>query len=103
MLKKCSALQDDTRIMTMIDLKEYKINSCSREDYHKKNCLVKAKEDHRVAASKPMEKTSLVDQKQCSQISQDSSLPVVTHFSLTSKICLENGLVLSILPQNWKF
>ena len=57
MLNKCSALQDDTSIMTMIDLKVYKINSCSREEYHKKNCLVKAKEDRRVAASKPMEKT----------------------------------------------
>ncbi|KAB0379127.1 hypothetical protein FD755_010705 [Muntiacus reevesi] len=90
MLKKCSALQDDTSIMTVMDLKRYKINSCSREEYHKKNYLVKAKEDHHVAANKSMEKTSLVGQKQCSQISQDSSLPVVTHFSLTSKICLEN-------------
>ena len=40
MLNKCSALQDDTSIMTMIHLKGYKINSCSREEYHKKNsCL----------------------------------------------------------------
>ncbi|XP_059742827.1 uncharacterized protein [Bos taurus] len=94
MLKKCSALKDDTSIMTMIDLKGYKINSCSREECHKRNCLVKVKEDHHDAASKPVVKTSLVDQQQCSQISQDSSLPVVTHFSLTSKICLENGWVL---------
>ncbi|KAJ1061807.1 hypothetical protein K5549_002842 [Capra hircus] len=94
MLKKRSAFQDDTNIMTMIDLKGYEINSCSREEYHKRNCLVKVKEDHHDAASKPMVKTSLVDQKQCSQISQDSSLPVVTHFSLTSKICLENGWIL---------
>lgn len=57
MLKKCSALQDDTSIMTVMDLKGYKINSCSREEYHKKNCLVKTKEDHHVAANKPMEKT----------------------------------------------
>ncbi|KAI4546666.1 hypothetical protein MG293_003221 [Ovis ammon polii] len=91
MLKKHRAFQDDTSIMTMIDLKGYEINSCSREEYHKRNCLVKVKEDHHDAASKPMVKTSLLDQKQCSQISQDSSLPVVTHFSLTSKICLENG------------
>ncbi|KAG5211869.1 hypothetical protein JEQ12_014298 [Ovis aries] len=94
MLKKHRAFQDDTSIMTMIDLKGYEINSCSREEYHKRNCLVKVKEDHHDAASKPMVKTSLLDQKQCSQISQDSSLPVVTHFSLTSKICLENGWIL---------
>ena len=57
MLKKCSALKDDTSIMTMIDLKGYKINSCSREECHKRNCLVKVKEDHHDAASKPAVKT----------------------------------------------
>eukprot|EP00071_Canis_lupus_P025486 XP_022259043.1 uncharacterized protein C3orf20 homolog isoform X2 [Canis lupus familiaris] len=62
---KNSALQGDP--------KATQISSYSREEYHKENHLVKVKKDHHVPS--------------------DSNLPVVIHFSLLSKICLENGWI----------
>ncbi|XP_019497250.1 PREDICTED: uncharacterized protein LOC109382325 isoform X2 [Hipposideros armiger] len=90
MLKEHNALQSNCNSKTIVG----KISSCSREEYDKENHLVKAKKDHHhVASSESMEKTSLISKKRCSQISQDSSLPVVFHVSLSSKICLENGWI----------
>ncbi|XP_058597713.1 uncharacterized protein C3orf20 homolog isoform X1 [Neofelis nebulosa] len=78
-LKKNNALKRDSKNMTQI-------STCAREEYHKENHLVKAKKDHPVSSA-------LVKQNQYSQIPQDSHLPVVIHFSLLSKICLENGWI----------
>ncbi|XP_016018281.2 uncharacterized protein C3orf20 homolog [Rousettus aegyptiacus] len=88
MLKKHNASQSRCNSMIVDD----KISCCSREEYDKKNHLAKSKIDH-AASSKCMEKTSLISQNQCFQISQDSSLPAIIHFSLTSKICFENGWI----------
>ncbi|CAK7306200.1 Uncharacterized protein C3orf20 homolog [Vulpes lagopus] len=76
---KNSALQGDPKAMTQI-------SSYSREEYHKENHLVKVKKDHHVPSAH-------VNQNQHCHVPQDSNLPVVIHFSLLSKICLENGWI----------
>ncbi|XP_032730144.1 uncharacterized protein C3orf20 homolog [Lontra canadensis] len=78
-LKKNTALQRDPNAVIQI-------SSFSREEYHKEKHLVKAKKDHDVSSA-------LVDQNQNAHIPQDNNLPVVIHFSLLSKICLENGWI----------
>ncbi|XP_044940754.1 uncharacterized protein C3orf20 homolog isoform X2 [Mustela putorius furo] len=78
-LKKNTALQRDPSSVTQI-------SSFSREEYHKEKHLVKAKKDHDASSA-------LVDQNQNAHIPQDNNLPVVIHFSLLSKICLENGWI----------
>ncbi|XP_047595773.1 uncharacterized protein C3orf20 homolog isoform X2 [Lutra lutra] len=78
-LKKNTALQRDPNAVIQT-------SSFSREEYHKEKHLVKAKKDHDVSSA-------LVDQNQNAHIPQDNNLPVVIHFSLLSKICLENGWI----------
>ncbi|XP_032202624.1 uncharacterized protein C3orf20 homolog [Mustela erminea] len=78
-LKKNTALQRDPSAVTQI-------SSFLREEYHKEKHLVRAKKDHDVSSA-------LVDQNQNAHIPQDNNLPVVIHFSLLSKICLENGWI----------
>nr|XP_020143311.1 uncharacterized protein LOC105877108 [Microcebus murinus] len=81
------ALQGNSNFMTIVDLIGCKSRSCSRIECHKENHLVKAEKDHHVTPSKSMEKISFDNQN------QESSLPVVIHFSLSSKICFENGWI----------
>ncbi|XP_053439328.1 uncharacterized protein LOC128580885 [Nycticebus coucang] len=89
-LEQDSASQGDSNFMTSVDVIEPQISSCSRKIGHKENHSVKAKKDHDIASSKSMEKTLLVKQNQSSENFEDSSSLDVIHFSLSSKICLEN-------------
>ncbi|KAG8514013.1 hypothetical protein J0S82_003613 [Galemys pyrenaicus] len=81
-LKKHSILQRDFRSIPIADLKEHQARSSSREEDHKENNMVQRKHA-----------SVLVKQKPNSQSSQNSSIPAVIHFSLRSKICLENGWI----------
>ncbi|XP_006154949.2 uncharacterized protein C3orf20 homolog [Tupaia chinensis] len=107
LLEEGKALKRKSNSMALANLKERKISNHLRREYHAENHLVKPKKDHHVPSRRSMEKLSLVSQNQYSQMSQESDSPVVIHFSLTSKICLENGW---IFPQpfskleipNWK-
>ncbi|XP_054297912.1 uncharacterized protein LOC129009278 isoform X2 [Pongo pygmaeus] len=96
------ALQGGCNTMTIVNLLEHKMSRGSREECHQQNHLVKAKEDHHVASTKSMEKIALVNHKHGSQISQQSSLPVDTHFSLSSKSCLENGWIFQHPYSKWE-
>ncbi|XP_049740068.1 uncharacterized protein LOC126075892 [Elephas maximus indicus] len=89
MLKQDKALQRDSKSVTVVDSKGYKITSYSREECHKENHLAIAEKES-VALSKSLEKLCFVNQHHCFH---GSSLPVVIHFSLTSKACLENGWI----------
>ncbi|XP_023591493.1 uncharacterized protein LOC111821398 isoform X1 [Trichechus manatus latirostris] len=89
LLKQDKALQRDSKSMTVADLKGYTITSYSREECHKENHLVIAEKEH-VALSKSLEKLSFVNQNHCFH---ESSLPLVIHFSLSSKTCLEDGWI----------
>ncbi|XP_060051549.1 uncharacterized protein LOC132539533 [Erinaceus europaeus] len=63
------------------------------ESYSEENYLMKVKSDSLSTSSKPMEKAFLVGQSQQSQNSHSIGVPVVIHFSLSSKKCLENGWI----------
>ncbi|XP_014386255.1 PREDICTED: uncharacterized protein C3orf20-like isoform X3 [Myotis brandtii] len=89
MLKKQDALQSTSSSM-IVD----KISNYPRIECHKENLLMKTKRDWRHFVSmNSMKKIHVVGQKQYSQIFQESNLPFVIHFSLSSKICLENGWI----------
>ncbi|XP_059537934.1 uncharacterized protein LOC132227162 isoform X2 [Myotis daubentonii] len=88
MLKKQDALQKNSNSMIVDKISNYPI------ECHKENLLMKTKRDHHHFVSiNPMKKISVFSQKQYSQIFQESNLPFVIHFSLSSKICLENGWI----------
>ncbi|XP_036156798.1 uncharacterized protein C3orf20-like isoform X3 [Myotis myotis] len=88
MLKKQDALQNNSSSMIVDKISNYPI------ERHKENLLMKTKRDrHHFVSINPMKKISVFSQKQYSQIFQESNLPFVIHFSLSSKVCLENGWI----------
>ncbi|XP_070266952.1 uncharacterized protein [Myotis yumanensis] len=89
MWKKQDALQSSSSTI-IVD----KISNYPRTERHEENLLMKTKRDwHHFVSINPMKKIHVVGQKQYSQIFQESHLPFVIHFSLSSKICLENGWI----------
>ncbi|XP_058165225.1 uncharacterized protein [Dasypus novemcinctus] len=92
-LKQSKALQKDPKSKTIVDLNGYKITNYSRKKWYKRNHLNKGEKENHVGMSKSMQNLSSVNHPQPSLLSQDSSLSTVIHFSLTSKMCLENGWI----------
>ncbi|XP_040610956.1 uncharacterized protein C3orf20 homolog isoform X2 [Mesocricetus auratus] len=82
-------LEGDPRTMTVIDMKECKISPDAKEHPPEENQLVKARKVSRAVRNKPSGKTSLVGRNHGSQ----DGVPRIIHFSLTSKICFENGWI----------
>ncbi|ELK34914.1 Ubiquitin carboxyl-terminal hydrolase 44 [Myotis davidii] len=88
MLKKQDALQSNSSCMIVDKISNYPI------ECHKENLMKTKRDHHHFVSIHPMKKISVFSQKQYSQIFQESNLPFVIHFSLSSKICLENGWIL---------
>ncbi|XP_048213987.1 uncharacterized protein C3orf20-like isoform X2 [Perognathus longimembris pacificus] len=91
-LKQDKALQGDSSSNTIIDSNNLKVNNNPKEEFHKENHLVKVKRPH-IEPNKSLGKMSFVSNSQSSQMCQESNFSAVIHFSLSSKICLENGWI----------
>ncbi|KAM4881792.1 uncharacterized protein C3orf20-like isoform 2-T2 [Thomomys bottae] len=90
-LEQDKALQGDSS--TIIDFNNVKISNNPKEEFLKENHLVKVKKGPLVVPSKSVGKMSFVSNSQSSQICQENNFSAVIHFSLSSKICLENGWI----------
>ncbi|XP_012877389.1 PREDICTED: uncharacterized protein LOC105989752 [Dipodomys ordii] len=96
------ALHGDSSSSTIIDSNNFKISNNPKEELHKENHLVKAKKGLHVVPSKPLGKMSFVRNSQSSQMCQESNFSAVIHFSLSSKICLENGWIFNHPYSKWE-
>ncbi|XP_069846458.1 uncharacterized protein C3orf20-like [Dipodomys merriami] len=100
-LEQDKALHGDSSSSTIIDSNNFKISNNPKE-LHKENHLVKAKKGLHVVPSKPLGKMSFVRNSQSSQMCQESNFSAVIHFSLSSKICLENGWIFNHPYSKWE-
>nr|XP_048274704.1 uncharacterized protein LOC125389993 isoform X2 [Myodes glareolus]XP_048274705.1 uncharacterized protein LOC125389993 isoform X2 [Myodes glareolus] len=85
--------------MTTFKCKEGKVNPDAKEHLQEESQLVKAEKRSQVVLNKSSEKAPFPSYTQLSrQTTPGSSIPSVIHFSLTSKICFENGWISCTKP-----